>query len=238
MTLSSSASNACRKAICSPKSDQSPGDFSPNVLLRPLVQDTLFPTVCYVSGPSELAYLGQLKGVYHAFGIPMPLIHQRATATLLDANAMRFLTRYDFPLEHLRAQDEAALNELLGMQLPHEVEASLDQATRTIEQQMSGIATAVTSIDATLEGAARSTLARMQDDLKKLHAKIIQAAKRKDETLRRQFRHAQCQAFPTGQPQERQIGVVFFQNKYGSALVDRLSDLLPGEMGIHYVLTI
>ena len=49
---------------------QSPHEFSPNVLLRPLVQDTLFPTVCYVAGPSELAYLGQLGGVYAAFGIP------------------------------------------------------------------------------------------------------------------------------------------------------------------------
>ena len=109
---------------------QSPGEFSPSVLLRPLVQDTLFPTVCYVSGPSELAYLGQLKGVYAAFGIPMPLIHQRATATVLDANAMRFLTRHDFPFELLRAQDEGALNELLGAQLPPDVEASLEQASR------------------------------------------------------------------------------------------------------------
>ena len=83
------------------------------MLLRPLVQDTLFPTVCYVAGPNELAYLAQLRGVYEAFGIPMPLIQQRATATLLDSNAMRFLGKHDFPLESLRAQDEAALNQLL-----------------------------------------------------------------------------------------------------------------------------
>ena len=50
------------------------------MLLRPIVQDTLFPTVCYVAGPSELAYLGQLKEVYAAFGVPMPLMAQRATA--------------------------------------------------------------------------------------------------------------------------------------------------------------
>ncbi len=82
-------------------------------------------------------------------------------------------------------------------------------------------------IDATLEGAARSTLTRMQEDLRKLHGKIIQAAKRKDETLRRQYHHAQAQAFPGGQPQEREVGIVYFLNKYGPAFVERLSAALP-----------
>jgi len=78
----------------------------------------------------------------------------------------------------------------------------------------------------------------MQDDLKKLHGKIIQAAKRKDETLRRQYQHAQAQAFPAGQPQERTIGFFYFLNKYGPVLVDRLGDELGVEMGIHWVITI
>ncbi len=217
---------------------RAPHEFSPNVLLRPLVQDTLFPTVCYVAGPSELVYLGQLRGIYEAFGVPMPLIQQRATATILDSNSMRFLTRHDFPLENLRPQDEAALNQLLEAQLPASVEASLDEAARTIADRMEAVAKAVPQIDATLEGAARSTLGRMQDDLKKLHAKIIQAAKRKDETLRRQFCHAQAQAFPGGDPQERSVGFVYFLNKYGPPLVDRLGDELPLDMGNHWILTI
>jgi uncharacterized protein YllA (UPF0747 family) len=78
----------------------------------------------------------------------------------------------------------------------------------------------------------------MQDELKRLHGKIIQAEKRKHDTLRRQFRHAQAQAFPAGEPQERQIGFVYFLNKYGPALIDRVSEVLPGRMGMHYVVTI
>ena len=217
---------------------QSPTEFSPNVLLRPIVQDTIFPTVCYVAGPSELAYLGQLRGVYESFGVPMPLIHQRATATIVDSNAMRFLSKHEVQLEVLRAQDEAALNELLIAQLPTSVEAAMQVAGDTIEQRMDALAGEVARIDATLEGAARSTLSRMQDDLKKLHAKIVQAAKRKDETLRRQFHHARAQAFPDGHPQEREIGFVTFLNKYGPGLVDRLLEALPVEMGTHWVITI
>lgn len=215
-----------------------PAAFSPSVLLRPLVQDTLFPTACYVAGPNELAYLAQLRSVYSRFGVPMPLVHQRATATILDSNAMRFLARHDLPLESLRAQDEGALNQLLAAQIPPAVTASLDEATRASADRMESLARAVAQLDPTLEGAVRSTMGRMQDDLKKLHAKIIQGVKRKDETLRRQFRHAQAQAFPAGQPQERGIGFVYFLNKYGSGLVDRLNDDLPLDQGTHWVVTI
>jgi bacillithiol biosynthesis cysteine-adding enzyme BshC len=217
---------------------QSPERFSPNVLLRPLVQDTLFPTACYVAGPNELAYLAQLRSVYSAFGIPMPLIYQRATATIVDSNAMRFLTRHAVTLASLRAQDEAALNQLLQAQLPPSVDAAVQDAARSIDDRLTVVAQEVQQIDPTLEGAARSTLTRMQDDLRKLHAKIIQAAKRKDETLKRQFRHAQAQAFPGGHPQEREIGFVYFLNKYGPALAERLADDLPIDMGQHWVLTI
>ena len=228
----------CTKEALADLVRRAPQEFSPNVLLRPIVQDALFPTICYIAGPSELAYLGQLRGVYDAFGIPMPLMQQRATATILDSNAMRFVVKNDFPLENLRAQDEAALNQLLESQLPASVEASLEDAARVIIERMEALAKAVPQIDATLEGATRSTLGRMQDDLKKLHGKIIQAAKRKDETLRRQFQHAQAQAFPGGHPQERTIGFVYFLNKYGPALVDRLGEELTLDMGNHWVITI
>ncbi len=226
------------KAALLARVQQSPAEFSPNVLLRPIVQDTLFPTVCYVAGPNELAYLGQLRGIYGAFGVPMPLMQQRATATLLDANATRFLMRQEVALEQLRAQDEAALNQLLEAQLPPGVEASLEDVERVLQERMEQLASSVTQIDATLEGAARSALGRMQDDLKKLHGKIIQAAKRKDETLRRQFQHAQAQAFPGGDPQERAVGFVYFLNKCGPTLVDRLTEELSPDIGTHWVLTV
>jgi len=216
---------------------EAPHEFSPNVLLRPIVQDTLFPTICYVAGPNELAYLGQLRNIYAAFGVPMPLMTQRGTATLLDSNAARFLVRHDVQLDQLQAQDEALLNRLLESQLPPGVDAAMHDVALLLQERMEQLAMTVVQIDATLEGAARSALGRMQDDLKKLHGKMIQAAKRKDETLRRQFHHVQAQAFPDGHPQERSVGFVHFLNKYGPTLIDRLVEELPPDIGIHWVIT-
>ena len=217
---------------------QHPEHFSPNVLLRPIVQDTVFPTICYVAGPNELAYLGQLKEVYAHFGVPMPLMYQRATATLADSATVRFLNKYQLPLTALRAQDEATLNQLLESQLPPSVEQSLAAAAAAINERMAAVAAAVPQIDPTLEGTVKSTLGKLQHEVQSLHNKVIQAAKRRDETLRRQFQRAQALTFPQGHPQEREVGFVWFLNRYGPALVDRLIDELPLEMGHHWVLTI
>jgi bacillithiol synthase len=225
-------------AVLVQEANDRPSGFSPNVLLRPVVQDTIFPTVCYVAGPNELAYLGQLRGVYDHFGVPMPLMYPRATATLLDSAAVRFLTKYQLPLEALQAQDEAALNELLHTQIPPAVEQSFTEAAHAIETQMTELAQALPALDPTLEGAAKSALGRMQHDLQTLHGKIIQAAKRRDETLRRQFIHARALAFPNGHAQERTIGFVSFLNQYGPALVERLNDQLPLDLGRHWIVTI
>jgi bacillithiol biosynthesis cysteine-adding enzyme BshC len=215
-----------------------PAGFSPNVLLRPIVQDTIFPTICYVAGPNELAYLGQLRGVYEHFGVPMPLFYPRASATILDSAALRFLTKYKLPLEALQAQDEAALNELLKTQIPPVVEESFIEAEKTIGAQMARLVAAMPALDPTLEGATRSTLERMQRDLQTLHGKMIQAAKRRDETLRRQFIHARALAFPGGHAQERTIGFLSLLNQYGPALVDRLDEELPLDLGRHWIVTI
>jgi uncharacterized protein YllA (UPF0747 family) len=96
----------------------------------------------------------------------------------------------------------------------------------------------IPAVDPTLAGAAKTTLGKMDHDLKNLHGKVIQAAKKKDETVRRQFTRTQTQLFPSGEPQERTLGVPFFLNRYGPALIDRLLVDLPVEMGAHWLIAI
>jgi bacillithiol synthase len=215
-----------------------PDGFSPNVLLRPIVQDTLFPTICYVAGPSELAYLGQLRGVYAQFGVAMPLMFPRSTATLLDSGAARFIAKYGVPIQDLRTPDESALNKLLETQLPATVEQSLRDATAGVQDAMARVIDALPSLDPTLQGAARTTLGKMEHELRSLHTKVIHAAKKRDETLRRQFVRAQAQAFPHGHPQERTLGVVYFLNKYGPGIVELLLEELPIDPGQHWIVTL
>jgi bacillithiol biosynthesis cysteine-adding enzyme BshC len=204
-----------------------PERFSPNVLLRPLVQDTLFPTIAYVGGPSEVAYFAQLKDVYAHFGLPMPLVVPRATATFVDGASLRFLQKSGVEFGTLQPRDDAALNRLLEQTLPQAVEDALHAARADVEARMAAVIGAVPAVDATLEGTARSTLGKMMHELTTLQQKVVQAAKRRDDTLRRQFERTRALAFPSGEPQERAIGLVWLLNRVGPALVEILDRDLP-----------
>jgi uncharacterized protein YllA (UPF0747 family) len=118
------------------------------------------------------------------------------------------------------------------------VERAFDGATTALESAMNALLAALPAVDPTLEGAARSTLSRMQNDLSTLHTKTIQAAKRRDETLRRQFDRTRALTFPGGQPQERAVGFVSLLNQYGPALIDRLEQELPLDLGRHWIVAI
>jgi uncharacterized protein YllA (UPF0747 family) len=191
-----------------------------------------------VAGPSELAYLGQLRGVYEHFGVPMPLMYPRATATLIDSATRRFLNKYGVQMEDLQPKDESALNKLLQSQLPESVEQALSAAETALRRTLERVIEVIPAVDPTLAGAARTTLGRMEHDLRGLQNKMIHAAKKRDDTLRRQFTRAQAQIFPLGHPQERTLAGVFFLNRYGPALIERLLEELPLEMGQHWLVTI
>jgi uncharacterized protein YllA (UPF0747 family) len=94
----------------------------------------------------------------------------------------------------------------------------------------------VTQVDNTLDGAVDTTLTRLQDTVATLQSKVIQAAKKKDETLRRQLVRAQTLVCPDGVPQERALSALYSLDRHGPALCDRLLELDPRSPSRHYVL--
>lgn len=212
-----------------------PERFSPNVLLRPVTQDQLFPTICYVGGPAEVAYQAELGGVYQAHGVERPLLCPRGSATILDSAACKFLDRPDVSLPRLQTPDEAFLNELLAAQMPPALEREHDAAAAAVRAHLDRVREILPAIDPTLVGAADTTRDRMLDSLKQLQGKVLQASKRKHDTLRRQFLRTQALVFPGGHPQERDLSVAFFVARHGAALVDRLIEGLPHDSNSHYL---
>jgi bacillithiol biosynthesis cysteine-adding enzyme BshC len=195
--------------------DEEPECFSPNVLLRPLYQDTLLPTLAYVAGPSELAYFAQLAGLYTQFGVTMPLVAPRASFTVVERPQARFLERYGVDLTRLNSDDESLLNEILRRHSPPQLEEDLTRARVCIQEITSALERDLAEVDPTLVATVASTRGKLFHHLKELESKALRAVKRKNETVRGQFLATRTALFPGFELQERKLSPVVFLNKYG-----------------------
>jgi bacillithiol biosynthesis cysteine-adding enzyme BshC len=210
------------------RAEEAPEEFSPNVALRPVVQDALFPTLGYVAGPSELAYFAQLRPVYEQFGVPMPLLLPRAFLTLAEPRILQLLERFHLALPDLTLEPEQLSSRVLHALLPPDVEATLAKARDEVSQIFQGVGEAVAAVDPTLRATVGQTAGHIRGHLDQLERKAVQALKRREADTRQQVLRL-CQALmPGGRLQERVFPALPYLAKYGPALLETLRQTIDG----------
>lgn len=216
--------------------EREPERFSPNVALRPIVQDTLFPTLAYIAGPGELAYFAQLRPVYEAFGVPMPVIVPRATLTLLEPRAAQLLERFHLGLSDLTPDPEQLASRVLRTQLPPDLETTLTEARSGVDEIFRRVAEAVAGVDGTLKATAGQTAGHIQGHLDQLERKAVQALKRRETETRQQVLRLREALMPGGRPQERVFPVLPYLVKYGPKLLQTIREHVDGPGWEHLLL--
>jgi len=205
-----------------------PEVFSPNVVLRPLMQDYLLPTALYVAGPSEIAYFAQLKPLYHALDLPMPLLYPRASATLIEPAIRRILNRYELEPHELQEDLEVLFKRLVIERMETTVDIAFQNARIHLDQVFHELLPAISSIEPTLLHTTEATHVQCQKALDRLQQKVIKAEKRKHEQLKKHLERAKNHLFPKNQLQERILSPVYFLNLYGLQQAEKLQrTLLP-----------
>jgi len=210
--------------------------FSPNVILRPIIQDRLLPTAVYVAGPAEVAYFAQLKTLYRHLRIPMPVVHPRASATILEDKIQKVLERYGLSVVDFFGNE----GELEEHVLEQESNIRLDELFRGVKRKLSEALTelqfGLNHIDPTLVGALETTRSKVDANLSRLREKAVRAQKRKNEVLLNHIRKAARHIAPDGHPQERWLSVIYFLNKYGPQFVTWLRSEIRANVFEHQVL--
>ena len=217
---------------------ESPERFSPNVALRPIVQDTLFPTLAYVAGPGELAYFAQLRPVYAAFDVPMPVIVPRATLSLLEPRIAQLLTRFRLGLQDLTAEPEQLASRILRAQLPPDLGATLAAARQGVDEIFRRIGEAVAAVDPTLKATAGQAGGHIKGHLDQLEKKAVQALKRREADTGQQLQRLREALVPGGKLQERVYPALPYLAKYGFALVRTLREQITGPGWAHQLVPI
>ncbi len=202
------------------EAEADPSRLTPNVLLRPVVESALIPTLAYVGGPGELAYHGQTSPVFEAHGIRPPVLHPRPSLVVLERRVTKVMEKFGLDLEAFRRPEHEIVAAVVRDELPAGVRQALSTLRGELARGARALGVAVREVDPTLQAPAeqiRNQGFSLLDDLEK---RVLQALKREQGVVLAQIGKARGQLFPGGKPQERVFPAVYFLARYGPDLLE------------------
>lgn len=202
---------------------EDPARLSPNVLLRPVIESALLPTVTYLGGPGELRYLTLTPPVYQRLGVhhqkPLP----RWSGILVEPRVDRVLDKFGITLDDLATPPGELEGRLVRSQLPPEALETLAALRSALETGYGSLGAIARDIDPTLERPLHSAQQQAMNGIQDIERKLIQHLKRRQETEFSQLARARTAVLPQGKPQERALTVTPFLARYGPDLLIALT---------------
>jgi bacillithiol synthase len=194
-----------------------PGELGPNVLLRPIVERSILPTVCYIGGPAEIAYFAQVTAVADAMNTVAPVVVPRWSGMVIEPRVEKILARYDISPDDLRdphAVETRMARESLPPALVERI-ASLRQSLSASVQALASTPGADLVAPTVLDGLVRNVTHRLD----RLERRYVAAVKRRGNEALREVAVARGSLFPDNVPQERALNGVPLLARYGDELV-------------------
>lgn len=215
-----------------------PERFSPNVVLRPLMQDYLLPTAAYVAGPGEVSYFAQYADVYDWAGLEMPLIHPRVSVSLVEGKVQKVLDKYDRTVCDFRSQIDALFQEVVLETMEVDIDEAFQEATSQMHKALNGLKPKVEAVDRTLASSTEATRAALVEEMEALKQRTVRAEKRHHDQVEAQLQKAQANLRPGGRLQERTINVLYYLNKYSVDLIDDFRQSLSTDTAEHQIVSL
>lgn len=201
---------------------EQPHRFSPNVTLRPLVQDTLLPTLVYIGGPTEIAYFAQLTPLYPACDVIEPAVWPRASLTLIEPRYGAMMAKYALRLTDLFAGADAARAVVLERSLKHDHLALFDHAEEAVAEQLAHLRQILIEVDPTLDRPAVKAIEKVRHQIASLRRHYIDARAQRDAVLSQQIQRLTAVLTPGKKLQERELNGFYFFARYGYSILERV----------------
>lgn len=215
--------------------DASPEQFSPNVLLRPVVEDFLLPTLAYTGGAAETAYFAQAGVVYEKLLNRVTPIVPRFSATIVEPKVQRLLERYSLTVVDVFSGREALRQKLAASSLPEDLQAAFDAARKSLDAHLATIKEKLVKLDRTLVDAGETAASKIQYQIERLQAQAARAELQKQEVVSRHAETLSQSLYPDKGLQERGIAGIYFVARYGRELLHQLYDSLQTDCHDHQI---
>jgi len=181
--------------------EAAPEKFSPNVILRPLYQETILPNLAYVGGPAEVVYWLQLQGIFDYFKTPFPVLMPRNFAAQLDAPTQKKFEKTGLELKDLFEEKNYLFNHWITKNSNGHL--SLDREIKEAKNIFSIVKERAAKVDRSLLQHVEAQILRLTKSLEGIEQKMVRAEKRKQSDKLRQLETIKDFLFPNGSPQER-----------------------------------
>jgi len=196
--------------------------LSANVLLRPVVERRILPTVAYIGGPGELAYFSQVTAVADVLGVGAPLAVPRWSATVVEPAVDRRLGRLGMVLDDIRHPHDAE-RRIGDRAMPAPIRAALDELRRDIGSRFGTLSSESTVLDQlvperVLEGARQQLLHRID----RLERRLRTAARARATEASTDIASVRAALMPDSQRQERRLNPVPMLARHGDLLLAQL----------------
>jgi bacillithiol biosynthesis cysteine-adding enzyme BshC len=213
-----------------------PECFSPNVLLRPIVQDHLLPTVAYVAGPAEIAYFAQIEALYRHFDRSMPIIWPRAGFTLLDPDAAERMRCQGVEIgDLLLGKDHVSMTMIRSSGLSGLL-PPLAGLRESLAGSLEALRPGMASLDFNLGPALDLATRKILHNTDRLYRRAVRLETALSGATAREAERLLNRLYPNSVLQERVFGIHPFLAHFGPSLIGALHAAIDCHRFVHQVI--
>ncbi len=200
--------------------ENNPGSFSPNVVMRPIYQESILPNLAYIGGGGEIAYWLERKVQFEYFKIPFPMLIRRNSAMIVSHSLQKLLMKNDIEFKNYFQQTDDLIKYYMSSK--NQDSYSLEAQEMELQKIMGAAIEKAKNVDPTLEKFAQAEVAKMKKGIEAIEKKIHKAIKKKEEIELNRIAKVQNKLFPSKGLQERKENIFQYINDYGFGLITKL----------------
>jgi bacillithiol biosynthesis cysteine-adding enzyme BshC len=212
--------------------------LSPNALLRPVIQDSMIPTVAYIGGPAEVAYLAQSEAIYETLLGRMPVAVPRSGFTILDERSAKHMERYGLTLPDFFHGQDALRERVAAKLVPPALAGRTGDTVKTVDAAVEQLRRELLAFDPTLVKALDRSTRKVHHQFERIAAKVGREAMRRDERAAHDAASLYGLICPERHLQERLYSFLPLMAKHGLDLTERVYDAIELDCPDHRLMVV
>ena len=204
--------------------ERSPEKFSPNVVMRPIYQETILPNLAYVGGGGEIAYWLERKSQFNAYNSFFPMLIRRNSAMILNKGHLKNMNKLGFGVEDLFKDKDRLVDQFI--QANADINVELNEEKERIENAYRKIAEKSASVDPSLSKSVLAEMTRQLKSIDQMESRIKRTLKSQQEVNVNKIGKLKEKLFPNNGLQERYDNFMSHYLDIGEEFFDMLVDNL------------